>query len=110
MRVVGSRATGVSTVCRILCILLVGAWQFGIGGESAPSAADPSTYLSEIARVLQTDWPKNRTITIVCHGRSNANAIKNAIRIANDFCKHKVNHVIESEFNKLGLTRTAGVS
>src|SRR6516165_7209574 len=26
-------------------------------------------------------------ITIVCHGRSNANAIKNAIRIAHDFCK-----------------------
>jgi phosphate acyltransferase len=47
-------------------------------------------------------------ITIVCHGRSNANAIKNAIRIAHDFCKHNVNHVIETEFNKLGITRTAG--
>ncbi|HLH30894.1 MAG TPA: phosphate acyltransferase PlsX, partial [Terriglobia bacterium] len=38
-------------------------------------------------------------ITIVCHGRSNANAIKNAVRIADEFCKHKVNDVIESEFN-----------
>jgi len=57
-------------VCRILCILLVGAWRFGIRAESAPSAADRSTYLSEIARVLQTDWPKNRTVTIVCHGHS----------------------------------------
>jgi phosphate acyltransferase len=49
-------------------------------------------------------------ITIVCHGRSNANAIKNAIRVAHDFCKHKVNHVIETEFTKLGITKTAGAS
>jgi glycerol-3-phosphate acyltransferase PlsX len=49
-------------------------------------------------------------ITIVCHGRSNANAIKNAIRIAHDFCKHNVNHVIETEFTKLGITKTAGVT
>src|SRR5215470_13170072 len=49
-------------------------------------------------------------ITIVCHGRSNANAIKNAIRIAHEFCKHNVNDVIESEFTKLGLTKTVGVT
>jgi glycerol-3-phosphate acyltransferase PlsX len=49
-------------------------------------------------------------ITIVCHGRSNANAIKNAIRVANEFCKHNVNQVIETEFTKLGMTRTAGVT
>jgi len=49
-------------------------------------------------------------ITIVCHGRSNANAIKNAIRVAHDFCKHNVNHVIETEFTKLGITKTAGAS
>jgi glycerol-3-phosphate acyltransferase PlsX len=49
-------------------------------------------------------------ITIVCHGRSNANAIKNAIRIANEFCKHNVNQIIETEFTKLGLNKTAGVT
>ena len=43
-------------------------------------------------------------ITIVCHGRSNSNAIKNAVRVANEFCKHNVNHAIELEFRKLGLT------
>jgi glycerol-3-phosphate acyltransferase PlsX len=48
-------------------------------------------------------------ITIVCHGRSNANAIKNAIRIANEFCKHNVNDVIEKEFTKLGMTKAAAV-
>src|SRR5499427_4828204 len=49
-------------------------------------------------------------ITIVCHGRSNPNAIKNAIRIADEFCRHGVNEVIESEFTKLGITKTAGVT
>jgi glycerol-3-phosphate acyltransferase PlsX len=49
-------------------------------------------------------------ITIVCHGRSNANAIKNAIRVAHDFCKHNVNHVIETEFTKLGIMKAAGVT
>lgn len=49
-------------------------------------------------------------ITIVCHGRSNANAIKNAIRIADEFCRHRVNQAIEAEFNKLGITKTAGVT
>ena len=49
-------------------------------------------------------------ITIVCHGRSNANAIKNAIRVANEFCKHNVYRVIETEFTKLGISRTAGVT
>jgi phosphate acyltransferase len=46
-------------------------------------------------------------ITIVCHGRSNPNAIKNAVRVANEFCKHNVNDVIQSEFTKLGLTKAA---
>jgi glycerol-3-phosphate acyltransferase PlsX len=49
-------------------------------------------------------------ITIVCHGRSNANAIKNAVRVAYDFCKHDVNQVIEKEFTKLGLTKSAGMT
>jgi glycerol-3-phosphate acyltransferase PlsX len=46
-------------------------------------------------------------ITIVCHGRSNPNAIKNAIRVAYEFCKHNVNDVIEKEFTKLGITKAA---
>src|SRR5262247_353493 len=50
-------------------------------------------------------------ITIVSHGRSNANAIKNAIRVAHDFSKNNVNQVIETEFRKLGITtKTAGVT
>ncbi len=44
-------------------------------------------------------------IGIVCHGRSNANAIKNAIRVAHEFCEQKVNEAIEREFHELGLTK-----
>src|SRR2546428_5215640 len=47
-------------------------------------------------------------ITIACQGRSNANAIKDYIRVADEFCKHDVNRVIETEFTKLGISRTAG--
>jgi len=48
-------------------------------------------------------------ITIVCHGRSNANAIKNAIRVAGEFSKHNVNQIIDREFKKLGMTKAAEV-
>jgi glycerol-3-phosphate acyltransferase PlsX len=44
-------------------------------------------------------------IGIVCHGRSNSNAIKNAIRVAHEFCEQKVNEAIEREFLKLGVTK-----
>ena len=44
-------------------------------------------------------------IGIVCHGRSNANAIKNAIRVAHEVCEQNVNEAIEREFHKLGLTK-----
>jgi Lysophospholipase L1 and related esterases len=32
--------------------------------------ADPRTYLAEVARLCRTDWPRNRTVNIVCHGHS----------------------------------------
>src|SRR5882672_1706514 len=35
-------------------------------------------------------------VCIVCHGRSNANAIKNAIRVAAEFSRGQINHLIES--------------
>jgi glycerol-3-phosphate acyltransferase PlsX len=36
-------------------------------------------------------------VCIVCHGRSNANAIKNAIRVAAEFAEHQINGEIEKE-------------
>jgi glycerol-3-phosphate acyltransferase PlsX len=36
-------------------------------------------------------------VCIVCHGRSNANAIKNAIRVAAEFSRGQINHLIESD-------------
>ena len=40
-----------------------------------------------------------RGITIIGHGRSNANAVKNAIRIAAEMCRSRVNEKIEQELS-----------
>ena len=39
-------------------------------------------------------------VTIICHGRSNPNAIKNAIRVAAEFADGKVNEKIEEELGQ----------
>lgn len=44
-----------------------------------------------------------RGVTIICHGRSSGVAIKNAIRIAQEFCESQVNAKLESELRQLGL-------
>lgn len=46
-------------------------------------------------------------ICIVSHGSSNANAIKNAIRVASEFAEHRINETIERE---LATTRAASVT
>jgi glycerol-3-phosphate acyltransferase PlsX len=38
-------------------------------------------------------------VSIICHGRSNANAIKNAIRVAGEFAAGKLNEKIEAELH-----------
>ncbi len=38
-------------------------------------------------------------VSIICHGRSNANAIKNAIRVAAEFAEGKLNEKIEAELD-----------
>jgi phosphate acyltransferase len=38
-----------------------------------------------------------RGVCIICHGRSNANAIKNAIRVAKEFSEGRINQRIEDE-------------
>ena len=38
-------------------------------------------------------------VTIICHGRSNANAIKNAIRVAAEFAQGRINEKIEAEID-----------
>jgi phosphate acyltransferase len=47
-----------------------------------------------------------RGVCIICHGRSNANAIKNAIRVAKEFCEGDINQRIEEELR--GKVREAG--
>jgi len=40
-----------------------------------------------------------RGITIIGHGRSNANAIKNAVRVASELCRARINEKIEQELS-----------
>jgi glycerol-3-phosphate acyltransferase PlsX len=40
-----------------------------------------------------------RGITIIAHGRSNPNAIKNAIRVASELCRARVNQKIDQELS-----------
>lgn len=41
-----------------------------------------------------------RGVCVICHGRSNANAIKNAIRVAKEFAEARVNQRIETELRR----------
>jgi glycerol-3-phosphate acyltransferase PlsX len=47
-----------------------------------------------------------RGVCIICHGRSNANAIKNAIRVAAEFAAAQVNEKIQRELAGASLGRT----
>jgi glycerol-3-phosphate acyltransferase PlsX len=38
-------------------------------------------------------------VTIICHGRSNANAIKNAIRVAAESAQGRISEKIEEEID-----------
>jgi len=44
-------------------------------------------------------------VNIICHGRSNANAIKNAIRVAAEFAQGRVNEKIAGELDPVGVTK-----
>lgn len=43
-----------------------------------------------------------RGVCIICHGRSNANAIKNAVRVAKEFAERRVSQRIEQELKPAG--------
>jgi glycerol-3-phosphate acyltransferase PlsX len=46
-------------------------------------------------------------VSIICHGRSNANAIKNAVRVAAEFARGRVNEKIEAEVDGSAATADA---
>jgi phosphate acyltransferase len=45
-----------------------------------------------------------RGVCVIAHGRSNANAIKNAIRVAAGLAKARINEKIEEELSVAGVT------
>ena len=49
-------------------------------------------------------------VTIICHGRSDANAIKNAIRVAREFSTGNINDQIERTLAGAGKIRAAAAS
>jgi glycerol-3-phosphate acyltransferase PlsX len=46
-------------------------------------------------------------VCIICHGRSNANAVKNAIRVAAEFADGRINEKIEAELEMTSAQRIA---
>ena len=52
-------------------------------------------------------------MTIICHGRSSSNAIKNAVRVAKEYAESQVNDKLEAELSQLneaaGLNSSAWV-
>src|SRR5690349_826319 len=50
-----------------------------------------------------------RGVCIITHGRSNANAIKNAIRVAAEFASGKINEQIEDELSRWSAARLSVV-
>ena len=44
-------------------------------------------------------------VCIICHGRSNPNAIKNAIRVASEFAGGRINQKIEGELNSFAAVQ-----
>ncbi|MCC6419813.1 MAG: phosphate acyltransferase PlsX [Gemmataceae bacterium] len=51
-----------------------------------------------------------RGVCIICHGRSNGNAIKNAIRVAAEFAQGKINSRIEAELKLPALDKLASAN
>jgi len=47
-------------------------------------------------------------VAIICHGRSTAKAIKNAIRVAHEYCLNRVNEKIEDGIKGLSLMQHKG--
>jgi glycerol-3-phosphate acyltransferase PlsX len=45
--------------------------------------------------------------TVICHGRSNARAIRNAIRVAKEFAERGLNERIESDLAGIGESARA---
>ncbi len=49
-----------------------------------------------------------RAVTIICHGRSSGNAIKNAIRVAKEYAENQLNAKLEAELTHLDGRAGAG--
>jgi len=89
--------------------------------QESLSATIPRQMGALLARAAFTDFKKRvdyseyggapllgvRGVCIICHGRSNANAIKNAIRVCAEFSSGRVNERIEDELRQWAAEHVA---
>jgi GH43 family beta-xylosidase/lysophospholipase L1-like esterase len=54
---------------RLVRLLWVSAL-LGLASAARAATADPASYLAPIVAELEREWPRNRTVNIVCHGHS----------------------------------------
>lgn len=53
------------------CLLIFAALAFSpCSGHAEQATARPADYLKPVVDLCRTEWPRNRTVTIVCHGHS----------------------------------------
>ena len=58
------------TTCRLNFVVGFALLVVMAGRPLAAAEAERTTYLAGLSAAMQVKWPKNRTITIVCHGHS----------------------------------------
>jgi acyl-CoA thioesterase I len=64
------RVTGVAARCLVWASVWLLAACAALKPQPAGSEADPRTYLADVSSTLCQQWPKNRTVNIICHGHS----------------------------------------
>ena len=51
-------------------LILIGLLLASLAAGEPPASAERATYLADLSQAMGVQWPKNRAITIVCHGHS----------------------------------------
>lgn len=59
-----------SMVAGVMGLIILAGLGAAAGDMPARQAADPANYLAALTAICKTQWPKNRTVNIVCHGHS----------------------------------------
>src|SRR6185437_13917227 len=100
----------VETVRGLLRELLAGSWQSRLGYWLSRPAFAAFKKRLDYSEYGGAPLLGVRGSVIICHGRSNAKAIKNAIRVAAESASHQVNQQIETEISRIPVPAPAADS